>query len=187
MRRAKNNAGKINFKIVKNMIFVRPLTKKDMPFFSKWTTYYYNHQTDPLHCLFLSNSNIKVLDTMDKRNHWYQEYKEPTEEEDDIYVWYIIYEWNMKTDLVHKIGAVNFSGDIEECETLFFLIPKFKGRELMVDGYREAEENLFEKYKVKYIWGEAENKGSANVFKENWFNNLKPLNDYYKYTEDYYL
>lgn len=169
------------------MIFAKPLTKADMPFLSKWATYYSNHKTDTLDCLLLSCAKVEEIDTVAKRNMWYFWYNRVQKYKNNVYIWYIIYEHNWKTNKTYKIGAVNFGGCVNECETLFFLIPKFRGKQLMHDGYMEAEQLLFDKFKVKYIWGETSNKGSAEVFEYNCFQRLGYINDYYKYTKDYYL
>jgi len=148
-----------------------------MPFFSKWVEYYYNHKTETLHALFLSPFNIKKINTKDKQRLWYSEYKEPKECEDDIYIWYIVWQGNT------RIGAVNFAGCVDECETVFFLIPEYCGKGLSSDAYWSAEILVIEKYSVEYIWGEAHNEKSAKVFENNQYNKLFGINDYYKYIE----
>jgi hypothetical protein len=163
------------------MIFATPLTSKDMPFFSKWADYYNNHKTETLDALFLDSSDIKTDDIIKKHKEWYKWYKQPKEYKNDVYVWYIMYEWNVKTDKVHKIGAVNFAGCLEECETIFFLIPKFRNKGLASDMYWKAEWLLLDKYKVKYIWGEACSPASSKVFQECWFDKLPLIEEYYKY------
>ena len=148
-----------------------------MPFFAKWTRYYYNHKTETVNFLFLDDTKIQVLDSKDKQVVWYQWYKKKQERKREVYVWYIVYQDGI------RIGAVNFGGDIDECEALFFLIPNFRGKNLAYDAYFEAETELLSYRKVRYIWGEAQNKGSKKVFEECWFNKMGIIDEFYKYME----
>lgn len=150
-----------------------------MPFFAKWTRYYYNHETETVNFLFLDETKIRVLDSKVKQSDWYKWYNKKQEQKREVYIWYIVYSGKK------RIGAVNFAGNLNECEALFFLIPEFRGKDLAYFAYFEAEIALLNERKVKYIWGEAQNKGSSKLFQDCWFNKMGIIEEYYKYTQYY--